>query len=252
MISHAGKFILRLPAKNGTTSLVRALRPLPIELTGAAPPGSLFYHPDNRHAPWSWYAENYPQEFESYELLDILRNPWERSVSWHGYTLRTNFQHLILAIERSGGEIRDGIWTEYFQEQCLAHKGLLPPVVTKSSPRNVRYLHASRLEEDWRAYVRERELSLPTTLPRQNVSPTPTSYPDHYTPESAAALAIYYQADIEAGEFKYPWLPGDAIARITSLLGLQKCTACERRRRALNSKFLKTIFSPLSTEPSTP
>lgn len=85
MISHTHKFILILPPKTASTTLVTALKDF-IYITGIKDQpekGTFDFYEDRKttrkHATLCSYDEEFVKE---YKLYGAIRNPWDRLVSW--------------------------------------------------------------------------------------------------------------------------------------------------------------------------
>ena len=179
----------------------------------------IFYHvPKTAGASISYWMENndlgyvaairpihmHPQSFKNYNFpvewsFCVVRNPWERWVSWWYY-----WRVLAKRFDHSFEEYTEKFFTDQFKPQGFAggHYGPNIPQINYS-----RYVHEvlryENLEEDFKKVQDKFNIHAPLEK-RANISKGKLHYSHYYTsPRLIDLVSEYYKEDIEELGYTY-------------------------------------------------
>ncbi len=189
MISHKHKFILITPPKTASTSLVKSLMPF-IEVEKIIPQGGAgselfdFKEPglksrNRKHAKLASYGDRFLQE---YKLYGVVRNPYDRMVSWW---------------KMGGGETFHAWLNE--QEQWV-----FAPCSDYFDSKGIgefQVLRFENLEIDFNKFCNE--LNIPDTSLVKINKTKHKHYTEYYDDETRQIVAEKYAKDIEHFGYKF-------------------------------------------------
>lgn len=217
MIDDTRQLIFVHPEKSGGTTIEKAFGAVPLERSKR--PRGLF-RPGRLLGPWNqpviiWreqvmgadqYAERYPERWQNYRKIAIVRNPATRLISRHRYFLRCDRALLQVA----GDAVQDGIWRDLLladiRHGTHSSFGAMASQVHKLGDLS-RYAFILRLEslaDDWPRMLRELDLDgLPEQIGHENRSESvPVNVLDVVTdPADRAKLAKLLKPDLV--KFRY-------------------------------------------------
>jgi len=165
--------------------------------------------PGRGHPPWSWYASNYPDRWDSYLKFTVVRNPWDRFVSayiyartktsyWHNEQIGLHPNYTLLA-EKSFEECCE---IALNQREKLRHESWCPQHWWIAEEVNGRYrqmvdlvLRLERLDEDMELLWEQLGIP-PMNLPHINSSKH-DDYRSYYNERTASIIEDIYSVDIE-------------------------------------------------------
>lgn len=142
------------------------------------------------------YQQAYPEEFRTHFKFSIVRNPWDRMVSWVKYRDRRFNRNRGTFEERFIGDLRDPVFTD------LARSKSYTAMLTIQGELLVDEIcYFDRLEEQLPA-LNERTgvdfLKLPRTNGTQH-----DHYRKYYTAQSARLVGALFESDVELFGFEF-------------------------------------------------
>lgn len=202
LVSHSRRFIFVHLPKNAGTSVTRCLQPFAetrLEALVQRHPlarrvlGSLITcEPYRTHIRAREIRENLgPQRFDSYFSFAIVRNPWDRHVSFYNYKLKKTASSAH-AMYRSFGSFES-----YVTWACVNKPMRQKPFVcAKDGEQVVNFIaRFENLDEDFRRICGAIGIA-PRRLPKLNSSSS-HSYRDYYTDATRELVRKACAADIE-------------------------------------------------------
>ena len=197
MISHTHKFILILPPKTASTSLVTTLKDF-IYITGIKDQPEKFTfdfyeggETARKHARLCSYDEKYVKE---YKLYGVIRNPWDRVVSWFNYRNKRAEENNEL-----------GIYTleEYLDNLSPVHRLLYSEFFdvdyeTKYDFKTIRF---ENLNSDFEKFCAD--VNLPNLKLEHVNASTHKHYTEYYDDKTRKIVAEIYAEDIEKYGYKF-------------------------------------------------
>lgn len=165
---------------------------------------------DIGHHGWQYYKSKYPQKWESYTKISIIRNPWDRVVSCYEYAkMEDSYWHSTKNKARAGKHLDYDLLKDKSFEDCLT--------ILKNTPQKLRhqgwanqsnYIYdGDKLMVDYILDVNEIDsrlseiLNQEINIPKINVSNN-NNYNDYYTNKEMIGVVLErYKLDIL--NFKY-------------------------------------------------
>lgn len=214
IISHGRKFIFVHIPKTGGTSLSLALEAKAMKddiLIGDTPKaknrrkrykdvsvsGRLWKHSRLTDI----YGLLTQDQIENYFVFTIVRNPWDRMVSYYHWLKTQNFQHPAVTIAQ------DNSFSDFLLDPAI-HRSLQNDTARQyvcdrdGIERCNMYLRMEYLSQDAERLVQSLGLKLPE-LPHDNRSERDKSYVDYYDANNKAMISKVFADDIERFEYSF-------------------------------------------------
>ncbi len=144
-----------------------------------------------------------PEDMAGYFCFTLVRNPWDRMVSYYHWLQTQRFDHPAVGLARAtdfAGFLTDPLTVQTFR----AHPYTAYLRDAAGIDRAGAYVRLEHLAQDVPQVAAR--IGVPLTLPRANVSDRDRDWRPYYTPDTAAFLADLCAPDI--ARFGYRFDPG--------------------------------------------
>ena len=160
---------------------------------------------DIGHHGWQYYKSRYPQKWDSYTKISVVRNPWDRVVSCYEYAkMEESYWHATKGKARAGKHLDYDLLKDSSFENCLD--------ILKNTPQKLRHqgwanqsnyiYNGNKLMVDYVLDVNEIDSKLSEILnqkiniPKINVS-NQNNYKDYYTNKEMTNIVLdRYKTDL--------------------------------------------------------
>ena len=167
---------------------------------------------DIGHHGWQYYKSKYPQKWDSYTKISVVRNPWDRVVSCYEYAkMEDSYWHSTNGKSRAGKHLDYDLLKDVLFKDCLT--------ILKNTPQKLRHqgwanqsnyiYNGNKLMVNYVLDVNEIDSKLSKILnqkiniPKINVS-NQNNYKDYYkNDEMVKIVGNFYNRDMEHFNFKF-------------------------------------------------
>ncbi len=171
--------------------------------------------PGRGHPPWSYFMENFPDEWGNYTKFTVVRNPWDRVVSAYCYAkMEDSYWH---SKDKGRHPDYELLKNRSFEECCkilleerdaLKHESWHAQYLWVISSQNGRatcmvdhVLHCENLSGEFADLCRTLSIDS-AALPHINTSKR-KHYKKYYNPRTRKIIARIYAADIQLFQYSY-------------------------------------------------
>jgi chondroitin 4-sulfotransferase 11 len=171
--------------------------------------------PGSGHFPWQFYANNFSDEWHSYLIFSVVRNPWDRTVSAYTYArMEKSFWHDSRTAPHPDYEVlKNATFAECCEilvnrRELLKHESWFPQYSWIAGKRNEEIvlvvpniLRCETLDHDF-AGLCAKLGTPPIGLPRINASGH-GNYRDYYDDTTREQVAQVYAEDIRLFDYGF-------------------------------------------------
>jgi len=152
------------------------------------------------HAPLKSFLASYP-EHTDFKVITIVRNPYERAISWFTYYRTSRYQKRhpqMRAIYYAQKSFLD--FLEWYERSFKSKWEMIPQVWWFKHRNKVFYDYQVRFENlntDLESLFGKLEMNLPFEIPHNNKSDETFTFEETYNDESLAIINKWYKEDFE-------------------------------------------------------
>jgi len=209
IISHGRRYIFVHAPKTGGTALALALEDRAMKddiLIGDTPKAQKrsgrvkrlkLSRPLKKHSTLAETAEIVPlQELDEFFLFTLVRNPWDRLVSYYHWLLDQNFEHPAV------GAAKTNSFADFIGDQKILSAFQKNPyssylIDAAGTERKAHYIRLEHLKQDLAPLEDHLGFGLFDAVPHANKSVRDEDYRSYYSTETAERVALACETDIE-------------------------------------------------------